>query len=522
MKIRCGTTVWSVLAAATAALILTAPVLRAADSEPVSVTVGKMEVVTTPFPVEGFRVADKSVAAVESLGKQQLRIMGLKAGTTDLQVTGQSGLSALYTITVIENIRAVYAALTRDLDTVPEVELTINMGRVLIKGEVSSIDHWNYLSKVVAMYGPEVVNLSSFHPAPEVMLQLKKALEKGGFTVQEAGDESAPAPGILSVKFTGNNIFVRGQVYGQRDLDKIRQIIGAQTWLALADAEEKKEEESLKVKAILDVMIVPTLIELDSAFVGVTDVQEKEVGVNLAKAGLLLIDTTAVALRGTVGDSRPEGGSSSSLEGSYVVSSGLEGALKFFGGSGPGRFHTAGHMTFKNDSPEWRSYHSGGTLKVRVAGRDAANLEDIDYGLIMRCKGGLIDPKTAELDVELELSYPTPVGFDYDLKRNKIATTVTCPLGHTLVMGGMKSLVEQSSNEGVPFLRSVPVVSWFFSEKNERLENSKVLVMLSPQIAGAPKLAPPVSEQTISTAEEAEIPNKERERKKRGRRFFFF
>ena len=506
----------SVLTAVVAVLLAATCALQAADSEPVSVTVGKMEVVTTPFPVEGFRVADKGVAIVESLGKQQLRIMGLKAGTTDLQVTGQSGLSALYTVTVIENIKAVYGALTRDLDTIPEVELTINMGRVLIKGEVSSIDHWNYLSKVVSMYGPEAVSLASFHPAPEVMLQLKKAFEKGGFTVQDEGDESPPAPGILSVKFTGDNIFVRGQVYGQRDLDRIAQIIGAQSWLVLSTDKEQQEDAALKVKAILDVTIVPTLIELDAAFVGVTDVQEKQVGVNLAKAGLIAIDTTAMVFRGAVGESRPETGRASQFEGSYVINSGLEGALKFFGGSGPGRFHTAGHMTFKNDSPEWRSYQSGGTLKVRVAGRDGTSLEDIDYGLIMRCKGGLSNPKTAELDVELELSYPVPIGFDYDLKRNKIDTTVACPLGHTLVMGGMKSLVEQSSNEGVPFLRSVPVVSWFFSEKNEKLENSKVLVMLSPQIAGAPKLSPPVSEETLSTAEEAEIPNKERERRKRG------
>ena len=83
------------------------------------------------------------------------------------------------------------------------------------------------------------------------------------------------------------------------------------------EEDKDRDKGSLKVNGVLDIAIVPTMIELDSAFVGVTDVQEKQIGVNLAKAGLLLIDSTAVALRGTVGDSRPEGESSTSLQGSY-------------------------------------------------------------------------------------------------------------------------------------------------------------------------------------------------------------
>ena len=49
-----------------------------------------------------------------------------------------------------------------------------------------------------------------------------------------------------------------------------------------------------------------------------------------------------------------------------------------------------------------------------------------------------------------------------------------------------------------------------------------MLILLSPQIAGAPTEARPVSEQTLPTLEEANTPNKARELKKRKRRFFFF
>jgi len=511
----------AVLAAAAFVLMTGHCPAWAAEAEPVSVAVGKMEVLNIAFPIQGFRMADPSVAKVETLGQQQLRVLGLRAGTTDLQVTGEGNVSALFSLTVIENISAVLSAVKRDLDSVPEVDVAINLGRVLIKGEVSNIEHWKYLQKVVDIYKDAVVNLVSFQPAPEVMLALKSAFEKAGVKVlgAEAAPESA-APGSVSLKFSGNTIFVSGQVYSQKDKDRIQQIMETQNWLTIknpgGDKKDAQTPNQGAVQALIDLTIVPTMIEMEAVFVGVTDVEERQIGVNLAKAGLLVLDSASAGFQGDLGNR------SSGLGGTYSINSGLQGALKFFAGSGPGRFQNAGHMTFKNDSPEWRTYHSGGTLKVRVATRDATSLEDVDYGLIMKIRGGLLNAKTAALDVNLELSYPVPMGNDYDLKRNRIETTVNCPVGQTMVLAGMKSLVEQSSTEGVPFLRSVPAISWFFSEKNNLKQDSKVLILMCPRIAGATTETAPVSEQTRPTLQESEKTTRQRELEKTKRRFFFF
>lgn len=512
MKTKCGWFLVGMLSLVWAAAAL--PV-RAADAEPVSVTVGKMEVVNVAFPVQGFRVADVTIAKVEQQGPQQLRVMGLKAGTTDLQVTGDGNVSALFAVTVVENVNAVLTAVKRDLDSVPEVDISINLGRVVIKGEVSSIEHWKYLQKVVALYKDSVANLVTFQPTPEVMMSLKKAFEKAGVKVQDDNDAATPAPGSVSVKFSGNNIFVTGSLYSQKDKDRIVQIVEAQNWLTMKPAKEGAEDP--RVRAILDLTVVPTMLEMDVMFVGVSDEEEQRIGVNLMKAGLVILNSASTAFQGKFGAS-----DSSGLTGSYTINSGMQGALKFFAGSGPGRFQNAGHLTFKNDSPEWRLFKSGGTLKVRIVSRDAVGLSDIDYGLIMKVKGGLLDSKTAAVDLNLSLSYPVPVGSDYDLKENKVETTVNCPLGQTMVLGGMKSLIEQSSNEGVPFLRSIPVISLFFSEKSKMMQNSKVLILLSPQIVGATTPSRPVSEETAPTLKESGTPVDQLQKQKRGRRFFFF
>jgi Flp pilus assembly secretin CpaC len=437
--------------------------LEAVESQPVAVTVGKMEVVDVAFDVQGYRVANQEVVKVESLAARKLRILGLKAGTSDVQVTGQGGLSIIFTITVQENVKAVYGALMKDLDSVPEVELSINLGRVMVKGEVSNIAHWELMQKVIVLYGDQVVNLATFHPTPEVLIGLKSALEKAGLTVlQDKDDASAPAPGAVKVTYSGNTIFINGQVYSAQDAEKIRQVIKSQSWITVASDKESADKDKTKIRAVVDIGLVPTMLELDVVFVGVTDEEASQIGVNLAKAGLLVVDTTAAVYKGTVGKLTGTGDTHGGFAGTYMINSGLQGALKFFAGSGPGRFRTAGHMTFKNDAPEWRTYHSGGTLKVRTVTAERMGLNDIDYGLIMKVKGGLQDSKTAAMDVALELSYPSPVGTDYDVKKNKIDTTVMCGLGQTMVMGGMKSLVEQTSREGVPFLRSIPIIhsSW--------------------------------------------------------------
>ena len=504
--------------AAFALLVLFAGHAGAEERKQVVVTVGKMTVIDTPFAVKGFRVADTGVTKVEKHGERQLRVMGVKPGTTDLQVTGGDGLSTIFTITVQENVKAVYAAIMRDLDTVPEVDISINMGRVTIRGEVSSIDHWKYLMRVLKLYQGSVVNLATFRPAPEVMLGFKDALKKTGFVIKEESDKTELKPGELSLKFGGNNIYVGGTVYSKNDLNKIYDVIKGQAWLVTEKKMDGPEEASVKLLANVNVSVIPTMIELDTVFAGVTDQEATQIGVNLAKAGLIAIDSTAAAFKGTIGKDRH-----GAWGGSYTVNSGLKGALRFFAGSGPGRVNTAGHMVFRNDSPDWKSYHSGGTLKVKTATNDRVGLDDIDYGLIMKVKGGLADRNTASLDVELELSYPVPVGEDYDVKKNNIKTSVLCPIGHTIVMGGMKSLIEQTSHDGVPFLRSIPILQWLFSESKKEKQESNILILMSPQIAGAARSTRPVSDTTISTERESLMPVRERQKEvKKKRRFFFF
>jgi hypothetical protein len=481
----------------------------AQEEKTISLTAGEMHVVAVPFVISSFRLADEKIAKVELFDNQNIRVIGQVAGSTDLQVKGDGNAFATFTINVVENVKAILDAMRRDLDEVPEVDLNVSLGRVVVRGEINNVSHWDMLQKVVALYGDRVANLATFRPAPEVLVALKQDLEKAGFKVVERGDELAGQPGVLTVEVSGNNLFINGAVFSRADLAKIENVVSAQRWLAVKKEEGAAKDES-RIHGIINVTVIPSLLELDVAFLNVTDVEEKQTGINLVKNGLILVDTTSAAFQGTLGDDAESG-----FAGSYTINSGLAGSLRFFGASGPGRRVTKGHMTFKNDAPDWQTYQSGGTLKVRVASQDAADLEDIEYGFIMKVKGGLISADTAALDLDLELSFPIPIGQDYDLKKEHLFSTVNVPMNKTLVMSGINDLSQKVSKEGVPFMRNVPLLSFLFSEKNELIENRKVLIMVSPSLTSASLPGSKYSDSATETIHQAEQPVQETEKEQR-------
>ena len=173
----------------------------------------------------------------------------------------------------------IFNSLRKDLDSVPEVEISINGNKVVLKGEVSSIDGWETLLKVLPAYGAAVTNLTVFRPAPEIMLSLKKLFEKSGFKV--VSDVTDLSPGTLSLQNEKNTLILRGSVYCQEDVDTINQLISTQDWISL-DGKDKTKP----VRFISKVAVKPTLLDVGAVFVGVKQADTSAVGANLVKNGI--------------------------------------------------------------------------------------------------------------------------------------------------------------------------------------------------------------------------------------------
>ncbi len=469
----------------------------AEESENVVVPLKGIVILSPGFRAGDVSITDPSVISAEPIANDQIRVTGLNVGKSDLHVTAGT-VSKLYTVTVSDNVRDMFNAIRRDLDSVPEIEISINGNRIVLKGEVSSIEGWETLLKVLPEYGNSVTNLTMFRPAPEIMIALKKLLENAGFKV--VSDTTDLSPGTLSLQTEKDTLILRGSVYCQDDMVTIQRLIATQNWLS-ADGKDPNKP----VKFINQLVITPTLLDVGAVFVGIKQADTSAVGANLLSNGINIgqgFNFSTIFSGGT--------------NQSYNLGADASTILNLMAESGIKRFHRAGHLSFmSNESNEFKELHEGGTLKVRVYGGagGTGTLNDVPYGFIMRVKGGLIGNDNVKLDIQIEISTPAlQENNDYDLKQTKVNTTVVAKLGETVALGGLKDMVEESSGpSGIPFLRKVPVLNWFCAENTDSFTDSQVLLLIYPQVAGrTPPLKMPPSAETENTLAESGKSNQQR------------
>ena len=100
--------------------------LIGAEAKNLQLQEGSMIIQEVPFKVENISVSSKDVVRVELISQngRQFRISGLKTGITDVQLLG-GGMSQVFKVTVINDLRPVFNSLKRDLDAVPELGVRV-------------------------------------------------------------------------------------------------------------------------------------------------------------------------------------------------------------------------------------------------------------------------------------------------------------------------------------------------------------------------------------------------------------
>lgn len=64
----------------------------------------------------------------------------------------------------------------------------------------------------------------------------------------------------------------------------------------------------------------------------------------------------------------------------------------------------------------------------------------------------------------------------------RVRTTVTMPDGGTMMLGGMKLSEKTMQTSGVPILKDLPLLSFFFSRRGQYFQNRKILILLRAKI----------------------------------------
>ena len=466
------------------------------DSEKITITIGALKVIDLPFVMQNYRPSTKGIIRIENFSDRQLRIIGEKQGLCELEVSG-GGLTKLYSISVVDNISEILKQLQNDLDCLPELDISVNQDYIVIRGEVSSIANWEHLRKVLEIpkFKSCCQNYAKFRPAPEIILALKNLLGQSGFTCTDA--PVPKAPGEISLQYANNVLTITGNVYQQSDIETINNILATQSWLAVG----KDKAGDGKVLSIVKVKTVPTIIWIDIVFIGLNKQNADKIGSNSVPTASAAFASfyDMIAGRGT-GNTAMIGGN-------------MNATVSFLASNGVTRMHDAGCIVLKSNDPDGAVLRIGGKKYVKVNGVENGSLQEIEYGLKLNVKGGLIAKNKVELQFDLSNngSVSAGEGGTFDQTQAQVKNSVVCDLDNTVVLGGYKKIVQETAKSGLPILRNTPVLQWFVAEDSDHQQEYDLLILACPRLQKddpARKIALPVIDAVTPAAQDAQRDNK--------------
>ncbi|MGN0833631.1 MAG: hypothetical protein ACI4RD_08305 [Kiritimatiellia bacterium] len=460
----------------------------------------------------------KGIVGVEELEGGSLRVTGLGEGVCSLKLMGDGSMEETYEIDVGSDLAQIQRNLQAELEDVGGIEV-VRIGRSLVlRGEINDPRGWQLLKTTVkgAEYREIVRDQTVFRVQADTLKDFRQQLKDAGFVITDKVDDASA--GKLFVKYEGNLLIVAGVVHSPGEKDRLERIVRSQgTWLRIEGASSSGQED-WKTVCRMDISVDNSQLRMDVVLIGYaeTDVSKYGSSDTLQLGGVFqgLIDLYS-------GRTRHD---------NFTVNASLNSTLGFLKENGIARHSIGGHIFFKNNDPEVRKLKIGGTLKVKMQGATAEgaptqDFEDIEYGFFIDKKRAvLIDGKSVDVDLTIKQKTPEamPGGYEegYEIHENEYNPSVVCPLGKTVVLAGYRSMLEESSPpSGFPILRHIPIVNWFVSQEGNRIENMKLMMLVSVRIAAGDE---PEAQQAVLPYEdtknlpaEVEIPN---DRRLEGRR----
>lgn len=112
------------------------------------------------------------------------------------------------------------------------------------------------------------------------------------------------------------------------------------------------------------------------------------------------------------------------------------------------------------------------------------SLETISAGVILKVRPYVVNGEEIILTLSPEVSNVVGAGLQ-DLpvvSRRIVSTTVRVKTGETLVLGGLRQLIEVTTEGKVPLLGDIPIIGALFRHKKTTSEDKDVVILITPSI----------------------------------------
>ena len=471
-------------------LAIGALAFSAAAMELITVPLGGNKSVTVDFEATEYALfGNKDAVKVGLLpepGGTRVRVDGVKLGNCDVSVlNARGGEGKVFNVEVVENdVDAIFKQLRTRLDRegVPALDISKSKATVVVSGTIDNRTDWGKLRRVLELqeFKGKVENMVEFSVDPKVIAGLRAQLAKAGFDLAPEGEPYAD--GQIALSYEHNVVTVSGTVFSEAERAKITTILnGHKTWLEVVESPSASSDSPI-AQGVVAVGLDNAMVELTVAVVAFSEAKVK----NFGNQGRGLSITSPVNLFLNL------------INGRYDRSAGvgvsLDTLATFEEGDTFGRDIERLSMRFNCNSQDESRLKFGGTLKVKMKttgpdGVPVETFEDVEYGFIVTKKfGRRVTADTVEMKLLVEQRMEPvflPDG-SFDMKENIYEEPVSCKIGHTTKVGDYQKRVDWTQvPTGVPYLRNVPILSWFVSKEGKKDLDKKVMLLASVRLVGA-------------------------------------
>jgi type IV pilus assembly protein PilQ len=182
----------------------------------------------------------------------------------------------------------------------------------------------------------------------------------------------------------------------------------------------------------------------------------------------------------------PGGGGASALNfkfGNILDSFTLDFTLNALETEGRGRILSSPKIATQNN--ERAEIEQGVRIPIVNTTATEINVEFVSASLRMAVTPQITAEGTIILDVQVENNSPdfvNRVGTTPPINTQRAQTKVLINDGGTTVIGGIFTVNESRSEQGVPWFRKIPVFGWLFKARNITNENRELLIFITPKI----------------------------------------
>src|SRR5207248_3383350 len=138
------------------------------------------------------------------------------------------------------------------------------------------------------------------------------------------------------------------------------------------------------------------------------------------------------------------------------------------------------------------------TNQANVLGTLNQTVEYKDAGVVLTVTPRIGERGTVALDVKQEVNSVgpgvPPTGSPSFTKR-EAETSVVLLNNQTLVLGGLIQDTRTINQRGIPFLSKIPVIGYLFGFKEDLLQKSELILLITPRVVGTPIDAQTITDQ---------------------------